>query len=469
MLKGILTSLILLLLIPVSVYAQQSVAAMPVNDSLIYPVPRPNVNSFLGQKHDYSVVFRGNGEAVISVRVALTNSGSDNLKEVDLRIPDYISPSDLIAFQVIREGNCIRYTEPQTIGTPIYNYNPSTCAEFDEPDYFQPYRQNKYQKANAEISGDTLKVMLPVAIAKEKSGSFFVYFRAVGFAKKDLFGSYNFDFETLKVNESIQNLQVGISTDSDLIIKGAAGEVDYRFEDQSRNLSSAAVGEKAMASPAIDSFYNQIGYGSINKTASGLAPLESYKVTGAYAKARLMLYAKEISVGVFALLVSAVVIFMISKIVIRKFKDNSGGDSQDVKEEPKKSGSSHTFLLAFLASIISAVLVSLYTVALLLIGQVINNGYYYGPQNSQTFIWLILIVISFAVYAFLIFAPSFIVGMKRTVGWGFATLGLTILWLVLMVSIVGLVIFLGGMNKDQTNPPVPYLMEQNLKSTPMPL
>ncbi|MBI2103854.1 hypothetical protein HYT59_02525 [Candidatus Woesebacteria bacterium] len=458
MIKRLVLVIFLLLLVPVSALAQNtSVQSEPADESAIFPVPRPNVNTFLGQKHDYTVVFRGNGESVVSVRVALANNTESELRNVELRLPDYIKTSELLAFQVIREGYCLRYAQPAIYSPGV----PQSCEEYSEPDYFQGYGQNKYQKAVVEVVGDTLKVTLPTAIAKEKSGAFFVYMRAVGFAKKDLFGAYNFNFETLKVNESIQNLQVGISTDSDLVLKGAKGEVDYRFEDTSTSLMAAGVSEKAAASPAIDNFYNQIGYGSITKTASSLAALESYKVSGAYASTRLMLYAKEILVGAVVLLAVVVVFLLVAKVILRKGgkKVSTPDQAKEVVEPKTLQGG--TFLLSFLASIVSSVLIALYTAGLLLVSRLISGAQYYD-YDSQTNIWLwiIIIVASFAVYAFLILGPSIFIGIKRGVGWGFATLGLTILWLVLLVFIVGLVIFLGGIGKYE--PPVPYLLEGGL-------
>src|SRR3989344_4494139 len=42
-----------------------------------YPYPDGRVQPFTGQNHNYSVVLRGNGEAVITLKAALTNSNPD--------------------------------------------------------------------------------------------------------------------------------------------------------------------------------------------------------------------------------------------------------------------------------------------------------------------------------------------------------------------------------------------------------
>ena len=57
--------------------------------------PRPNGPlPFAGQNHSYSVVLRGNGEAIITLKVALTNSSPEGtyLRTANLRLPSRIRP-----------------------------------------------------------------------------------------------------------------------------------------------------------------------------------------------------------------------------------------------------------------------------------------------------------------------------------------------------------------------------------------
>src|SRR3990172_5741276 len=70
----------------------------------LYPGGEPG---FLGQDHAYTVVFRGNGEAVVSARVVLTNKGEEPLSEISLRVP-FVEPKDVFVYQVIREKRCAR-------------------------------------------------------------------------------------------------------------------------------------------------------------------------------------------------------------------------------------------------------------------------------------------------------------------------------------------------------------------------
>src|SRR3990172_9881751 len=165
MLKGLVlkTTLLilalLLLLFPLfsfTAHAQDEPASSGVARPDIFPVPNPEPG-FLGQDHSYSVTFRGNGEAVVALKVALTNKGETPLSEVSLRVPK-VSPQEFFIYQVIKEPSCTRYLTD------------NACAEYQEPDYYGYWwSKTKYQKAQSEFSGDTLKVILPQAIPADKN------------------------------------------------------------------------------------------------------------------------------------------------------------------------------------------------------------------------------------------------------------------------------------------------------------
>ena len=72
--KGLVLLLgaVTLLLVPAFSLAQEEPASSGVAIPDIYPLP-PTQPGFLGQDHFYTVTFRGNGEAVVALKVALTN------------------------------------------------------------------------------------------------------------------------------------------------------------------------------------------------------------------------------------------------------------------------------------------------------------------------------------------------------------------------------------------------------------
>lgn len=394
-------------------------------------IPPQREPGFLGQDHSYSVTFRGNGEAVVSLKVVLSNKQDSLLTDVSLRIPK-VEPREIFVYQVLREPVCIRYLTD------------NTCVETQEPDYYGYYwSKARYQKAKSEYSGDTLKVTLPQAIAANKSGSFFVYFRAMGYAKKDLFGAYKFTFESFKVEDDIRNLTVGISTDSDLLLRGATGEVQYRFEDA--GVSLKAVGGVAPAeSSAIDTFYNQIGYGTLIKTATSLAPLESYSVSSSYAKTRIVLYAKEALIGVGLFVGLLAIIIVIAKILLKKSKAKS-----DASKAPFDSRS---LALSLGVSLGSALLIAGYSVLAILAVSFLQKTVGY---ELQSVLLIFVVVISFAVYALILFAPGIYLGVKKGIGWGMATVFLTVFWMLVFLGI-GLLIYLSLRVPADTFPtPIP--------------
>ena len=409
-------SFLVLLFIPGISFTQEEPASSGVAVPDIYPIP-PNEPGFLGQDHSYSVTFRGNGEAVVALKVALTNKGETPLSEVKLRVPR-ISPQEFFVYQVIKEPSCIRYLTD------------SACAEYQEPDYYGYWwSKTRYQKAQSEFEEDTLTITLPQAVSADKTGSYLVYFRAMGYAQKNIFGAYKFTFETIKVEDDIRNLTLGISTDSDLVLRGATGEVNYRFEDA--GVALKGVGGAPAESSAIDTFYNQIGYGSLVKTASSLAPLESYSVSSSFADTRIKLYAKEILIGVGIFLGILAMVLIVARIILKRQSARAQG-----AQAP--SFDTKNLFLSLGISFASASFITGYTILAILAATYLIRSVGYDLQAVVT---IFVVIISFAVYALLLFAPGIYLGAKKSVGWGIATIILTVVWMFLFLG-AGLLIYL---------------------------
>lgn len=435
---------LLVFLLAPSIYAQETNSAskpaessgsMAAPSDLSILPPRQDNQGFLGQDHSYSVVFRGNGEAVVSLRVVLSNKGETPLSQVSLRVPK-VQPNNVSVYQVIRDRVCSRYNQPVIDPlTRIYPTGPQTCAEYQDPDYFNYYYGTaKYQKAEVNYSGDTINVTLPVPIEPNKSGSYFVYYRASGYANKNILGGYGYMFESLKVDDDIRNLQVGISSDSDLILKGATGEVEYRFnESAADSLSKVSAGAPA-ANTAIDQFYNQIGQGRIIKTASSLAPLESYSVSGAFAKNTFALYAKEILIGLGVFLAVVMISILVGRFVMRSL---AARDVVSKKDSTTAKSKSMLFVVAGI-SFISALMMLGYTGLLIVLFEFLSSSYY----QFQMLAGLFLIIISFCIYALLLFLPGVVLGFKRGLEWGVATVIGTVVCMVLLGGIAIFVLFL---------------------------
>ena len=437
-----------------SVYAQESFAPSVSTDiaNPIYPDGYQQ-NAFLGQNHSYSVVFRGNGEAVVSARVVVANSDDKDLEELSLRIPK-ANVSDIYVFQIFKQKRCVRYT--QTVYDPVTrSYPPAVCAEYQDPDYYNDYSyySAKYKKAEYELNNDTLVIKIPEGIAADKAGAFFIYFRALGYAKKNAYKAFDYTFETLQAEDSIRSLNIGISTDSDLFMKGVTGEVNYRFQDLSPTIAKLGVGgasEMGVSNSALDSYVTNIGQGSIYKSASNLAPLESYTVKGSYADSRIKLYGKEITIAAIVLLSLLVLFIIISIVVYRllKRRDNplkkAPEGSTTVKEKGFKiqnTSSGRMFLVVTLIGFVDSLIIAVYTVSIVFFASFISRSVTYTYQGLVV---LILVIISILIYLLLIVSPGVILGVKKSVAWGMGAVISTILWLILWAMLIFVGIFLLG-------------------------
>lgn len=443
---------------------QDSVSGMVIPDRY-YPQPTSAALPSMGQTHSYSVVFRGNGEAVVSARVVFTNTSSFSTSYVNLRVPTRLRLDEVSVYQIIREEKCVRWdTLPPSSELPVpfdatvQIQMPSTttqtrCAQWGAVDFTNTYYQNeKYQKASYTYQGDTLRVDLPVLVAPNYSGAFFVYFRAFGYAQKNLVGAYNFTFETLKADEPVKTVTVGISSDSDQYLRGAKANVNYRFDESS--IASFNSAGKGIAAPLPDArvtnFVSQIGQGSITKTASNLASLESYSVKGTYADSRWKLYSKELGIVISVAL--GVVIAIV--ILVRTTRRVGGTKSNRKSDDIQKSYASPfrinrfmfesrwgTFAVSQAVAFGSGVVAVVYTLAVVAVSQYLMDmwGYRYSSSLYPVFL-ILLLVLSIGIYLFLFFVPVIIMGLKKGVSWAVVQFVSNVVWLALLLTL-GLVVF----------------------------
>lgn len=413
-----------------SVAAQETQIA-PTDPGLMpekmMPIRPPDTTPILGQEHAYSVLFRGNGDAVVTMRAAFINEGETPTNTVSFRIPR-VEPRRVIAFQIIHNPQCIRYKPDYPSDTGILQ---PTCMEYQEPDYFQFYGQAKYQKAKTEFSGDTLTIVLPQSVKPTKSGSVLIVFSAAGYARKNLFGAYSYTFETFKVKDaSVSKATIGISVDSDLILAGAKGTVNYRFSEAETMSLAAGVEKVAAPNTQLDQMYSQVGYGTITKTASHLEPLESFTVKGSFADSLIRLYGKGILIGLGIFVAAVVLLFFLGRAAIHTL----------TKQQPQGvAPSSADIVLLIGGSFLSAVLIAIYTAGLFLLRNTIQQIVSYEMVGI---VFILVTIISIGIYGFLLITPTILVGLRRGLLWGLGTFGLTILFLVINAVIMVVVLML---------------------------
>ncbi|MEK9143872.1 MAG: hypothetical protein AAB481_04595 [Patescibacteria group bacterium] len=387
-------------------------------ETQIMPIRPPDTTPILGQEHAYSVLFRGNGDAIVTMKAAFINEGEAPTNIVSFRIPR-VEPRRVNAFQIISD---------------------------QETNYYQWYGQTKYQKAKTEFNGDTLTVSLPQSIKPGKSGSVLIVFSATGYARKNLFGAYNYTFETFKVKDtSVTKATIGISVDSDLILAGAKGTVNYRFSDTEAMSLAAGVEKGAAPNTQLDQMYSQVGYGTITKTASHLEPLESYAVKGRYADSLIRLYGKDILIGLGIFVIAVVLLFFLGRAAIHAH----------AKQQPQGiAPSSADIVLTIGGSFLSAALIAVYTAGLFLLRNTIAQIVSYEMVGI---VFILVTIISIGIYGFLLIAPTLLVGLRRGLAWGLGTFGLTIFFLVINAVIMVVILMLLYGNGNQ--PPIYNIMK----------
>ncbi len=411
-----------------------------------------------GQTHAYTVTVRGNAEAVVSMKAIFSNYEEATMSAMTLQIPRG-RVHNLSAYQVIREPQCIRY---ETVDRNIlleesekYGYETSQpfseCVEYVPPDYYNYYGgSTSYIKADTQYDGDTITILLPNGVSPQESGSIIMNYRASGYVKKDAFGAFNYTFETLKTDNTISTVSVGVNSDSNLILEGVDEQVYYdsTFSSAPMAMEGSRDQQRRITSPEFDSYYQQIGYGRITKSALDLQPFDSFIVEGRYAKSKLQLYGKRITVG--TLLGIGFIIFFIA-VIHRLVQSLSKKSTASTDSKNLKQTSSHSFLIVSGASFVASIFTSIYTIGIYLLFMIIDRSY----SQFNTVIVLFVILISCVVYILIIFGPAVYIGWKRGIWWGVGTIGMILLFLSLYVGVF--IVYMIVMNQNSVYPTPMYM------------
>jgi|GEM_PF-2566718 len=82
-------------------------------EKMIPPIVDPSDPMLLpvfGEDHAYSLILRGNGDAVVNMRVAFSNFEETAKKEVVLNL-NGLPARDISVFQIIREKRCVNFDQ----------------------------------------------------------------------------------------------------------------------------------------------------------------------------------------------------------------------------------------------------------------------------------------------------------------------------------------------------------------------
>jgi len=233
---------------------------------------------FYSQDHNYSLYFRGNGQAVVFARLIVHNNEEEAMSEFEFEIPGAV-PSDLSIYQQILEGKCQRYNEDgscQTYYSIDYGY-----SRFSSNTYEATYHAIDYQLNEGVVSFN-----IPAPINSGDTNAFILSYTTFDYVDKNL-GMYSYDFESFIVDSRIGEISVAIDVETDYHLKGKQSEVSYTsygFDESPVAYGSlegvAGMSDTSSFSSAIGSIGNT---GELVKENRLLEAGETYLVKGKYA------------------------------------------------------------------------------------------------------------------------------------------------------------------------------------------
>lgn len=392
----------------------------------------------IGQEHSYDVYVRGNGEALVAARVVVNNTQEQNMETVTLETPDGVSVSELHAAQELRPPKCIdernRYRDDEE------------CQEFRPPDYSNAYSyryNSKFQRVSIDESNGAITVELKEAIEPNTNGAFLLSFVTRDFVDTSAFGNaFNFNAKSLKADQRITKASMAVYADTDYRIRGAESDVDYAsVTEGSRGLQSASP-DSAVESSTLQNFSRRVGrQGQVNKTAQALAPGDVMEVDGFAAQSwwRLNLV-KLLIIGLIAAGVIAGLVYWWRRSGASGRSDDEHGRNHEPTEQKKKPAESQTthpqtarnhgrlYIISILLGLVSALAVMGVSALLL------NMEDLFSRRSELLSMLQVLAVI--AAYLFVFLAPPIFAGIRYGLRWGLLTVGISLLWMVLLVAIL---------------------------------
>lgn len=393
-----------------------------------------------GQNHFYTVIFRGNGEAITYAKIAVTNSDEKPLTEFSFEMSK-VSPTEIVMYQMKLPQECFRYN---------YSDSARPCLEYRDPDYAQQYYyygysngQAEYQKIQYTKSGNLYRFTLPTSVEPYKSTAIIVAYAAKGYVNESL-GLYKFNFETLKVPSRIQEIRVVVDVDSDLLLKGKRSSVNYNTTGLGMSELAAP---KSISSRDLDKVVGSIGsYGPLIKEAKNLAPNESFIVKGEYAASWFRLYLSSILLVL--LIVAAIFagVYFLAKFLKRRGRQNEQfGSETNQQISPQAPPRISMFnLINASAGLLSVILVVGLTYLLQFLGESMPSRFANIVDPVFSIVGAITIIL---LYVLVIFGPAIIVAVKH--GWKslISILIAEFLWFVIFL-IIYLVLFQSGLTSN---------------------
>ncbi len=354
-----------------------------------------------GQSHDYSVVLRGNGEAIVYAKIQLTNSGDTAISTYEFEVPR-MKPSEIVGYQVVLPQSCVRYdTTINSRNAPIEPDRP--CLQYQAYDSSYGYIPDNSEFLKLKVvneGGSKYSLQLPKAIEPDKTNFLILSYIGTGYVKKSM-GVLSFNFETLKVPNRIKNTTVAVDVDSDFILEGKRSKVNYATPATTELSKGDSLAAGASAS-SLRAFSDSIGTdGALIKEAKNLSANETFTVKGRYAES-----AWRLNLGrmVVSLVVLAAVVTVLIWLLRRYRRKHAGGvrpqaatttastasTTPSTQNHPPLSLTNPAYILA---GFVSAALVMAGTVGLSIYIKSSESNYNYDPDPMSVIIFSLLAII----------------------------------------------------------------------------
>jgi len=407
-----------------------------------------------GQSHYYSVVFRGNGEAIVYAKMVIPNPGDTPLADLSFEVPSAV-PTEMAIYQMTVQPPCNRYAPMMSgasiapcleYGTPNYdNGSYSTGSVSGGSAYYYGNSQAHYTKVDFTNTGNLYKFTLPNPVPANQTTAVVVAYAARGYVS-DSFGLFKFNFETLKVPSRVSSLQVAVDVDSDLILKGKKAVINYAVPAAATATGlGLAAGKADISSQQFNNTVSSIGsYGALVKTAKNLSPNESFSVKGEYSASwwRLNLFAIVLTVLIIALII--VGIYFLARFMKRKHKKAE-------PSAPKAAWAANDWISVTNAWVSFASVGIMMIVSWLLPNLTRLLDMVYDPMVS-----IVIALATVLFFAIAIFAPGIIVATRRHSWRSFvAILIAELIWLVIFL-IIYFVLFRSGAIANPSPVPMMY-------------
>lgn len=382
-----------------------------------------------GQQHNYTVTFRGNGEAQVLARISFTNSSESTLRNLKFKTDDTFY--EVFALQQIlgstcskqvynnetKSYDCQQYSEPDYYNTSNnYNYYSNTTSQTSE------YHKLKFTEKNGEYEFALEKPVLP-----NEQGAIFVTYYTKDYVEAKSGGLFNFNFKSLKAPIRISEINVAVDVDSELYMRGQKSEVNYNTALEEVGLGQASATSAGFSNPTLDKAASQIGVaGIVKKQAKSLAPNEEFIVKGSYATSKLRLNLARGIGFLLGFIVIVLLVYFLNKFVSKgknetvKFNTSENHLEDKTGKDTKITLSNGKYLLW--GSVSSVIIFALtYFIQYLGESRIFRNLF-----NDMEFMYVIGFILLLLIYVFLVFGIPLIFASKK--GWrSFLSVFITIL------------------------------------------